>query len=223
MAGTAPKPFFFAMGKESGIASLSQLENESLYTLINNTEEMIRALAWFQENYKAKGLRTAVVDTVTLFGRMAQMELTDYGRQTMEHRHWMKFLSYFLNIRDCLHSCDVHVIWVFHDDEVKSGDLVMKRAPKLAGQALKEILQTCGIIAYMDKIELSAKKDENGNIVAPAETVRRFFTKCPEEFKPPFEAGTWYDQVLTHGCYYPSFQALAKFLSPETGRKHITV
>lgn len=238
-AGTFPSPFFFSLGVESGIATLSQLEQEAMYVTINTMAEMVEATRMFKADYKAKGWRTAVVDTVTLFGRMVQMELTDGGKRGMEHRDWMKFLLQFLNLRDALHSCDVHVVWVFHVDEVQSGDVVMRLKPKLAGQAQKEILQTVGIIAYLDKIELNAVRNEKGDVLEAGRTVHRLWTKCPEDVRPPFEAGSWYDGPLSadlpgqpprmyKGLFKPDFNELMKYLAPRgedgkpLGTQHVT-
>lgn len=222
-AGTFPNPFFFTVGNETGISSLTQLEASCDYAVINGIEDMQAALRYWKENYKAKGYRTAVVDTVTVYGRMVSNQLSDYGRIKMEHQGWAQVLSHLLNIRDVLHSSDAHVVWVFHADEVRGGgDVVIGTRPKLVGQALNEILQTVGLIAYLDKFETQESTDTDG-VVQPAQTIRRLWTKCPASMTPQFEVGSWYDQVLTAPCYAPDFKVLARFLAPENGKKHITV
>ena len=227
LAGTFPSPFIISLGAESGIATLTQQEQEAFYVTVSSIAEMNEALDLFKGQYRERKWQTAVIDTVTLFGRMVQMELTQNGARSMEHRDWMKFLLQFLNVRDVLHSCGVHVVWVFHVDEVKVGDSTVGLKPKLAGQAQKEILQTVGIIAYLDKLELPAVRDEKGEITKPAQTVRRLWTKCPEDFRPPFEAGSWYDGPLEKGLYKPSFDELMKYLAPvdeagqPVGRQHV--
>lgn len=229
MAGTFPHPFFFSFGVESGIASLSSAANEAHYVSINSIQETQDAVSWFRENYEKREYRTAVVDTVTLLGRMVEMELTKHGEIPMEFTGWAKYLAFFLKLRDALHSCNVHVVWVFHVDEVMSGDVLVRMRPKLAGKARQEILQCCGIIAYQDTIEVDAEYNEQGQLVKPARTAYRLFTRCPENARVKFEVGTWYDKVLTSQVYYPSFDALAEHLAPRDekgapkGVQHITI
>jgi hypothetical protein len=165
-----------------------------------------------------------VIDTATLYGRMVSMLISRYGEIKMEYPHWAKVLHHFLKVRDVLHNCDVHVVWVLHDDYQTSGDVVIERHPKLVGAALKEITQTCGLLAYLDKIDLSEKKDEHGAVVAPARTIRRLWVRCPGDEEratdePRFETKNWYENVLKDPCYVPTFDKLAGLLAP----KHITV
>jgi hypothetical protein len=223
LAGTFPKPFFFCMGAEVGISSLNQLDYASDYVLINTDEDMLEAVTMFKNEYKQHGWRTAVIDTATVYARYCTMQESAYGTKSMEFTNWMHILGKFLNIRDVVHQCDVHVVWVLHMDEIKSGDIVLRYGPKLPGQAKGEIIQTCGLLCYLDKIEKSEVKDEKGVIVTPAATIRRLWVKCPEGTSPAFETKSWYEQVLTAPCYTPSFERLARELAPKEGKQHITV
>lgn len=222
-AGTFPHPFIFAMGSESGISSLSQLDNESDYALINTVEDMMEALLLFKSEYKQRGWRTAVFDTASTYGRYCSMQESGYGARAVEFPGWMRILGHFLNCRDVVHQCNVHVVWVLHVEDIKSGDVVLRRGPRLVGQAKTEILQTCGLLCYLDKTERAEQRNEKGEITAPAQTVRRLWVKCPEGTFPAFETKSWYEQVLTAPCYVPTFERLARELCPAEGRKHITI
>lgn len=217
LAGTFPRPFFFTVGAESGISTLTQLEKGIDYALIESIRDMNEALAMFKREYKARDWRTAVVDTVSVYGRLVSMEESHHGEIQMEQSKWMKVLGHLLNIRDVLHNCEVHVVWVFHADDRKSGDFILQREPKLVGQARNEIIQTCGLVCYLDRVEQDAKKNEKGEVVEPAQTIRRLWTRCPGDMRPQFVFKSWYENVLTDTCYVPDFATLAKRLAP----KHI--
>jgi hypothetical protein len=227
-AGTFPKPFFFAMGNEAGIASLSQLPTGADYTLINSTDDMDNAVRYFKDHYKEidpvdgkQKWRTAVVDTATIYARMVTMVESEYGTTAVEYHKWNKILGYFLNIRDVLHACDVHVVWVMHTDDQMLGDVVLKRRPKLVGAARGEIMATCGLIAYLDKKE-EMGVDANGK--PEMKTTRYLWVQCPQGVSPVFEVGSWYDQVWDRPCYVPHFDVLAKRLAPPAPeRQHITI
>jgi len=210
---TFPKPFIMATGSEAGVASLAGKDVD--YAFVSTAEEAIGVVKWFKDNYKKKGYRTFGVDTTTVLGRLFQMQSTRYGENSMEFRDWTKFLAAFLNIRDTLHTCDAHVIWTFHVDEVRSGDILLRLGPKLAGASLKEILQTCGIIAYLEKAVKPAQY-EGDKQIAPEQDVRKLWVRCPIDQAPHFEAGTWYDEALAESpCYVPSFEAFMKRLAPK--------
>lgn len=219
-AGSFPKPFFISVGSEAGINVLTQLDQECEYTLVTNRESMENACRYFAANYKQKGWLTCVIDTVTLYGRILQMEESGYGSYAIQHNGWMRILGFFLNMRDLIHNCDVHVVWVMHDDESKGseGGLVQHLAPKLIGSALKEIGQTCDLIAYLERVERAAQKNEKGELVKAAETVRRLWLRCPDNKTPGFTVKNRFEQALPDPCYKPSFASLMERLAP----KHIT-
>lgn len=219
LGGTFPKPFFFAMGNESGISALSQIDNPCDYALINSPADMDEAVRFFVNHYQERGWRTAAVDTATLLGRMVHMLESDNGNTSMEFTKWTKVLLRILGWRDAIHSCNVHVVWTFHADDVKNGEIIFRRAPKLIGAALKEIIQTLGLLGYLDKYEQEEKKDESGKIIQEQKTIRRFWLKCPASFDVAFEVKNRYENILTALCYAPNFDVLAKFLAP----KHITI
>lgn len=215
LASTFPRPFFFSVSAESGISSLTSIEKGVDYALIESRRDMEDALQMFKRDYKTKDWRTAVIDTATIYGRFVSMEESRHGEISMDQAKWMKVLGHLLNIRDVLHTCECHVVWVFHVDERKSGDFVLGYGPKLVGQANAEIVQTLGLLCYMDRIEKDPVKNENGEVIEPARTVRRLWVRCPAEMSPKFAFKSWYEQVLTEPCYKPDFATLAKHLAPK--------
>lgn len=230
-AGSFPKPFFFSMGAEVGISSLTQLDQAADYVLINSVADMMEGLEMFEKNYKGPDgkhrWRTAVIDTATVYGRFCTMQESYYGTEKIEYTQWMKILGHFLNIRDVLHRCDCHVVWVFHCDDIKSGDVVLRRGPKLVGQAKAEILQTCGLLCYLEKTDKLVPEERNpdGSLKTEAkvDVVRKLWVRCLEGTVPAFETKSWYEQVLTHPCYQPTFEKLSSYLAPKDGRQHIAV
>lgn len=217
-AASFPRPFFFSVGAESGISSLSQLPYAVDYALIESTADMRQAVSLFRDKYKEKDWRTAVIDTASVYGRFISMEQSHYGDYAMDQQKWGKVLGHLLNIRDVVHNCECHVVWVFHPDDEKSGDIIIKRRPRLVGQARQEIIQTLGLLCYMDRYEKPAEVDEKGNVTKDGETVRRLFVKCPNNMNPQFEVKNWYEGALKSTCYKPFFNVLAKELAPQ----HIT-
>lgn len=209
---TCPKPFIMSVGAEAGVASLGGKDVD--YAFVNTAEEAVATVRWFKENYKKRGYRTFGIDTTTVLGRIFNMQFTKYGEASMEYRDWTKFLAAFLNIRDTIHTCDVHVVWNFHVDEVRSGDIVLRYAPKLQGASLKEILAACGVIGYLEKSVQPARYDGEA-LVEPEKDVRRLWVRCPTDQTPSFMAGTWYDDAFAESpCYLPTFDTLMKRLAP---------
>jgi len=214
-ASTFPRPCLFSVSAESGISSLASVEKGVDYALIESRRDMEDALQMFKKDYKAKDWRTAVIDTATIYGRFVSMEESHHGEISMDQAKWMKVLGHLLNIRDVLHTCECHVVWVFHVDERKSGDFILNIGPKLVGQANAEIVQTLGLLAYMDRVEKDVVKNENGDIIEEARTIRRLWVRCPSEMSPKFAFKSWYEKVLTQPCYAPDFAVLAKYLAPK--------
>jgi hypothetical protein len=214
-ASTFPRPFFFSVSAESGISSLASIEKGVDYALIESRRDMEDALQMFKKDYKAKDWRTAVIDTATIYGRFVSMEESRHGEISMDQAKWMKVLGHLLNIRDVLHTCECHVVWIFHVDERKSGDFILGIGPKLVGQANAEIVQTLGLLAYMDRVEIPAVKNDNGETIEEARTVRGLWVRCPAEMSPKFAFKSWYEKVLPLPCYAPDFAVLAKYLAPK--------
>lgn len=217
-AATFPRPFFLSVGAEQGISSLTQLPYPVDYALITSQRDMIEALDYVKANYEKKKWATVVVDTASVYGRFVSMEESRHGIVNMDQQKWMKVLGHLLNIRDVLHNLPLHVVWVFHAEDEKNGEVVLKRRAKLVGQARVEILQTCSIVGYLERYQTEEEKDEKGTVVKPSETIRQFWVRCPPNASPPFEYKCWYEQVLVKPKYIPHFMVLAKYLAPH----HIT-
>lgn len=219
-AGSFPKPFFISVGSESGVNVLTQMEQECEYVLVTNRTEMEEACRYFKENYQKEGWLTCVIDTATIYGRILQMEQSNYGAYQIQHNGWLQVLGHFLNMREMIQTCDVHVVWVLHDDEAKNADggLVEHVGPKLVGQALKEIMQTCDLVGHLTREEVAEKKDDKGTIIQAAQTVRRLWLRCPNNLSPSFTVKNRFEKVLTAYCYQPYFKNLMAHLAPT----HIT-
>lgn len=222
--GTMPRPFFIVPGTESGIDTLRGLDVD--YMIVNTPDEMLAAARYFAQNYKSRGWLSVVVDPVTLFGRMITQFISDGGRIMIEKSMWGRVLYLILNVRDTLQVCDAHVLWIAHDDTEQSEDKMLRRMPKLVGAGRDEILQTMGLCAYLDVVEVGERKD--GDKVIPAETIRRLWVRCPTplpagvavpfytkcRFEKAFVKVDENGRTIPVACYAPAFPTLAKYLAP---------
>lgn len=239
MAATCPKPFFISIGQEQGVSSLQspppthELPNGVDYVFASTPEEVREGAKLFEaECAKPEPRwRTCVLDTISVLSRFLQMKESAYGQVPIEQHKWNKILGVFLNIRDILHNTNGHVVWVCHEEEERDGrdGPIIRVAPKISGQAYKEIAGTCGLIARLTAEEVTKEVEETnekGEVVGKKtvqETQRALFTKCFTSIKPRYEAGSWYEGALHEGWYVPHFNALAKRLAPVDGPQLITL
>lgn len=160
------------------------------------------------EEREIYGWRTVVLDTASLIGEMFVSQLSGYGEIEMGGKgggQWTKVKQLFSNMINTLQGLPVHVIWTFHEQLVKNGDIIIKRKPAIVGSNWDRVIApTCRVISYLQKMDI--QDPESGEI----KTTRALYTKCPHNFSPPFEAGGNFEHLLPEGCYVPDWASLLK-------------
>lgn len=201
-AGTFPNPVFIVPAQERGTSSLKRvIHEESLdgspqksiqYIAAGSAREMEEACAYVRDNYKKHGWRTVVIDPLTTYGRILRNELVAAGVTG-----WDLYSGIGTNITTLwrwLQGIPLHIVWVCHTDDRKSGDIVMSREPKLDGQdAIKTIRSNVDLIMYTEVEDIEVKDAEG-----KSGFIRRFgiYTKCPPNAFPRFVAGGRWEELL---------------------------
>lgn len=165
-----------------------------------------------REEHAQRGWRTVVVDTMSIYADMVVSQLSDYGRIDMWGSgggNWTIVQQHMLNMINALQGLPLHVVWLFHVRERKTGEIVLSQEPAIVGSNWAKVFApVCRLIGYLKKDE--TLNSENGAV----ETTRRLLLKCPSNFNPPFVAGGNFEHLFggTDWCLAPTWESLSKRL-----------
>jgi len=166
-----------------------------------------------QEEYQQRNWQTVVVDTVTLYDQQVVSQLSEYGKREMGGKgggQWTVVKQHMLNMINSLQSLPLNVVWVFHSQDIKTGDIIMRTQPSAVGKHWRDVFAPrVRMIGYMHKEQIMDQATKE------IETQRSLLVKCPKDFTPPFEAGGDYEECFTgkDWCLVPTWDSLAKRLN----------
>lgn len=162
---------------------------------------------WQQRNWQ-----TVVVDTVTLYDEQVVSQLSDYGRREMGGKgggQWTVVKQHMLNMINSLQGLPLNVVWVFHSQEIKTGDIIMRTQPAAVGKHWRDVFAPrVRMIGYMHKRQIMDQATKE------IETERSLLVKCPPDWSPQFEAGGDFEECFTgkDWCLVPSWDAISRRL-----------
>ena len=195
--GTMPKPVFIVPRQETGTMSLNaivEVVDGFDYIEAGTIQEYLDACLFVKDNADKRGWRTCAVDPLTSFGRLFQLEIEQkYPNRKDNFSIWGEVMQTVLNGWKILQGV-VHLVWVCHTDEGKSGDFVLEEKPALVGKSIEILEANADIVLFMTA-RVIEHHDAEGKVTA-SKKVRQVWVRCPPTVNPPFRVGGRYEEAF---------------------------